>query len=171
MHQQSFNTVRSVKWKRDIQIVTSFSVLTALIQPLIHCQFQNNNKFQHIIAEQSSGVPCAFRQRPTVLIVVGNDLKSIKFRLSPWLSVEDMSTIPKIMVFRPTWEQFQDFPAYIEYMEKRGAHKAGLAKVRYDYWFFHHQPWLLLLVRINDWISNVLAGDTAKRIRAAKAGL
>lgn len=34
------------------------------------------------------------------------------------------------MVFRPTWEQFADFPAYIEYMESKGAHKAGLAKVR-----------------------------------------
>uniref|UniRef100_A0A182K4X2 [histone H3]-trimethyl-L-lysine(9) demethylase n=1 Tax=Anopheles christyi TaxID=43041 RepID=A0A182K4X2_9DIPT len=38
-------------------------------------------------------------------------------------------SIPRIMVFRPTWEEFQDFPAYIDYMESKGAHKAGLVKV------------------------------------------
>ncbi|XP_055531685.1 probable lysine-specific demethylase 4A [Wyeomyia smithii] len=37
--------------------------------------------------------------------------------------------IPRIMVFRPTWEEFQDFPGYINYMESKGAHKAGLVKV------------------------------------------
>lgn len=36
---------------------------------------------------------------------------------------------PKIMVFRPTWEEFQNFSAYIAYMESKGAHKAGVAKV------------------------------------------
>ncbi|XP_046400725.1 uncharacterized protein LOC124167009 isoform X2 [Ischnura elegans] len=36
---------------------------------------------------------------------------------------------PKIMVFRPTYEEFKDFTKYVEYMESRGAHKAGLAKV------------------------------------------
>lgn len=36
---------------------------------------------------------------------------------------------PRIMVFRPTWRQFQNFSAYIEYMESKGAHKAGIAKV------------------------------------------
>ncbi|KAK7792048.1 hypothetical protein R5R35_001682 [Gryllus longicercus] len=36
---------------------------------------------------------------------------------------------PKIMVFRPTYEEFKDFTKYIEYMESVGAHKAGLAKV------------------------------------------
>lgn len=39
-------------------------------------------------------------------------------------------TSPRIMVFRPTWEEFQDFPEYIKYMEKCGAHLAGLAKVK-----------------------------------------
>lgn len=37
--------------------------------------------------------------------------------------------IPKIQVFRPTWEEFKDFAKYVEYMESKGAHKAGLAKV------------------------------------------
>ena len=37
---------------------------------------------------------------------------------------------PKIMVFRPSWEEFKDFKKYIAYMESQGAHKAGLAKVR-----------------------------------------
>lgn len=36
---------------------------------------------------------------------------------------------PKIMVFRPTYEEFKDFSKYIDYMESVGAHKAGLAKV------------------------------------------
>jgi len=36
---------------------------------------------------------------------------------------------PKIMVFRPTAEEFANFPKYIEYMESQGAHKAGIAKV------------------------------------------
>lgn len=38
--------------------------------------------------------------------------------------------IPRLMVFRPTWEEFKDFGKYVEYMESQGAHKAGLAKVR-----------------------------------------
>lgn len=33
------------------------------------------------------------------------------------------------MVFRPTWEEFKDFAKYIDHMESKGAHKAGLAKV------------------------------------------
>lgn len=36
---------------------------------------------------------------------------------------------PKIMVFHPTYEEFKDFPKYIDYIESKGAHKAGLAKV------------------------------------------
>ncbi|XP_060532852.1 uncharacterized protein LOC132705908 [Cylas formicarius] len=36
---------------------------------------------------------------------------------------------PKIMVFRPTWEEFKDFASYVKHMESKGAHKAGLAKV------------------------------------------
>ena len=39
------------------------------------------------------------------------------------------STLPKIMTFRPTMEEFKDFAKYIKYMESQGAHKAGLAKV------------------------------------------
>lgn len=34
-----------------------------------------------------------------------------------------------IQVFRPTWEEFKDFNKYVQYMESKGAHKAGLAKV------------------------------------------
>lgn len=36
---------------------------------------------------------------------------------------------PKIMVFRPTYDEFKDFPKYVEFMESQGAHRAGLAKV------------------------------------------
>ncbi|XP_075060935.1 lysine-specific demethylase 4B-like isoform X2 [Mixophyes fleayi] len=35
----------------------------------------------------------------------------------------------KIMTFRPTWEEFQDFGKYIAYIESQGAHRAGLAKI------------------------------------------
>lgn len=33
------------------------------------------------------------------------------------------------MVFRPTWNEFSNFSKYIEYMESKGAHKAGVVKV------------------------------------------
>ncbi|XP_053559148.1 lysine-specific demethylase 4B [Bombina bombina] len=35
----------------------------------------------------------------------------------------------KIMTFRPTLEEFQDFGKYMAYIESQGAHRAGLAKV------------------------------------------
>ena len=35
----------------------------------------------------------------------------------------------QIMVFKPTIEEFKDFSAYIKFMESKGAHKAGVAKV------------------------------------------
>ncbi|XP_075416020.1 lysine-specific demethylase 4C [Tenrec ecaudatus] len=35
----------------------------------------------------------------------------------------------KIMTFRPTVEQFRDFNKYLAFMESKGAHRAGLAKV------------------------------------------
>ncbi|XP_046683412.1 lysine-specific demethylase 4A-like isoform X2 [Homalodisca vitripennis] len=37
--------------------------------------------------------------------------------------------LPRIQVFRPTYEEFKDFAKYILYMEAQGAHKAGIAKV------------------------------------------
>lgn len=39
------------------------------------------------------------------------------------------SSVPRILVFRPTVEDMKDFPKYIEYMESNGANKAGLAKI------------------------------------------
>ena len=35
----------------------------------------------------------------------------------------------KIMVFRPTLDEFVNFSAYIRKMEEMGAHRAGVAKV------------------------------------------
>eukprot|EP00102_Acyrthosiphon_pisum_P005092 XP_001949351.3 PREDICTED: probable lysine-specific demethylase 4B [Acyrthosiphon pisum] len=40
-----------------------------------------------------------------------------------------MNPEEKIMVFRPTWEEFKNFSKYVEHMESLGAHKAGIAKV------------------------------------------
>lgn len=34
-----------------------------------------------------------------------------------------------IMVFRPTLEEMQSFPKYIQFMETCGAHEIGIAKV------------------------------------------
>lgn len=36
---------------------------------------------------------------------------------------------PRIMVFRPTMDEFKNFSNYIAYMEEQGAHRAGVAKV------------------------------------------
>ncbi|RUS80961.1 hypothetical protein EGW08_011281 [Elysia chlorotica] len=40
-----------------------------------------------------------------------------------------MADPDKIMVFRPTYDEFKDFKKYIAYMESCGAHKMGIAKV------------------------------------------
>lgn len=45
------------------------------------------------------------------------------------MAAPETRSSPRIMVFRPTWDEFKDFAKYIEYMESQGAHKAGLAKV------------------------------------------
>lgn len=47
----------------------------------------------------------------------------------PACGVGSSSGIPKIMVFRPTLAEMNDFSQYLEHMESQGAHKAGLAKV------------------------------------------
>ncbi|XP_001948997.1 probable lysine-specific demethylase 4B [Acyrthosiphon pisum] len=39
------------------------------------------------------------------------------------------SNNPQIMVFRPSLSEFQHFSRYIELMESKGAHKAGVAKI------------------------------------------
>ncbi|KAH8391108.1 hypothetical protein KR215_007141 [Drosophila sulfurigaster] len=41
----------------------------------------------------------------------------------------DQNTNPRIMTFRPSYEEFKNFADYIAYMESRGAHKAGLVKI------------------------------------------
>ncbi|EDW58766.1 probable lysine-specific demethylase 4A [Drosophila virilis] len=42
---------------------------------------------------------------------------------------DDQHNMPRIMTFRPSYEEFINFAGYIEYMESRGAHKAGLVKI------------------------------------------
>lgn len=52
------------------------------------------------------------------------------------MPADDIKPLPRIMVFRPTWEEFKDFSKYVQYMESQGAHKAGLAKVCLHHNFF-----------------------------------
>lgn len=35
-----------------------------------------------------------------------------------------------VMTFRPSWDEFKNFPRYIEFIEQEGKHKAGAVKVR-----------------------------------------
>ncbi|VVC37644.1 JmjC domain,JmjN domain [Cinara cedri] len=37
--------------------------------------------------------------------------------------------ISNIMVFKPTWDEFKDFNKYIQFMESKRAHHAGIAKI------------------------------------------
>lgn len=59
--------------------------------------------------------------------------KNLKFYLTnfhvTFLTFKPIMDVPRIMVFRPSYAEFQNFSEYVEYMEKCGAHKAGLAKV------------------------------------------
>ena len=45
------------------------------------------------------------------------------------LETNSFNTDLRIQVFRPSYEEFQDFEKYVKYIESQGAHKAGLAKV------------------------------------------
>ena len=68
----------------------------------------------------------------------------------------DMSSdgVPKIMVFRPTMDEFKDFQRYVDHIEYLGAHKAGIAKVSWTefitaavyYWYYCVRSILLLFV-------------------------
>lgn len=42
-----------------------------------------------------------------------------------------MTSAPVVQTFRPTWEEFseQTVEEYVTYMESKGAHYAGIAKV------------------------------------------
>jgi len=40
-----------------------------------------------------------------------------------------MDRKPEVMVFRPTMDEFKNFPRFVAHMEDLGAHKVGLAKV------------------------------------------
>ena len=37
--------------------------------------------------------------------------------------------VPECVTYRPTWEEFQNFEKYVEFLESEGAHKAGIVKV------------------------------------------
>lgn len=82
------------------------------------------------------------------------------------MSPKKSSQVPRIMVFRPTWEEFSNFSKYIEYMESKGAHLAGVVKVNYQFticqWTFRLACSLAQCVFV--WIS----GYSATRICAAK---
>lgn len=50
-------------------------------------------------------------------------------RMAEKAAVAADASVPQIMTFRPTYEEFKDFSKYIQHIEEMGAHKAGLAKV------------------------------------------
>jgi len=60
----------------------------------------------------------------------------------------------KIMVFRPTLAEFENFSSYIELMEEKGAHSAGLAKVLY----------YKILILISDFIVTILHYFSSKYV-------
>ena len=37
--------------------------------------------------------------------------------------------VPECITYKPTWEEFQDFEKYVEFLESQGAHKAGIVKI------------------------------------------
>jgi [histone H3]-trimethyl-L-lysine9/36 demethylase len=45
------------------------------------------------------------------------------------MNYDNRSILTNVPVFRPTWDEFKDFPKYIDYIETQGAHKVGLAKI------------------------------------------
>uniref|UniRef100_T1ITK4 [histone H3]-trimethyl-L-lysine(9) demethylase n=1 Tax=Strigamia maritima TaxID=126957 RepID=T1ITK4_STRMM len=45
------------------------------------------------------------------------------------MTTSALTNVPKIMVFRPTYDEFKDFNKYMQHVESVGAHKAGLAKI------------------------------------------
>lgn len=61
-------------------------------------------------------------------IFVDNFLSSTEFNHIKNITMDDPEL--KIQTFRPTWDEFKDFSNYIKYIESKGAHKAGLARVR-----------------------------------------
>lgn len=52
----------------------------------------------------------------------------------------------RIMVFRPTYEEFKDFSKYIDYIETQGAHKAGVAKVIFCINCFKHSICIIIVM-------------------------
>ncbi|XP_013106152.1 probable lysine-specific demethylase 4A [Stomoxys calcitrans] len=44
-------------------------------------------------------------------------------------SGDSIKKIPRILTFRPSYDEFKNFSSYIDYIESRGAHRAGLAKI------------------------------------------
>lgn len=68
-----------------------------------------------------------------------------------------------IMTFNPTAEEFKDFRRYVAYMESKGAHKAGLAKVSLlsleKLFDMHLQSFPKLCWVKRSWLSNVFFQD------------
>lgn len=74
-----------------------------------------------------------------------------------------------IMTFYPTAEEFKDFRRYVAYMESKGAHKAGLAKVSANTTYANTWAiiWYFYLAIFKASLSNVFFQDCpTKRMEA-----
>ncbi|KAG5673222.1 hypothetical protein PVAND_003286 [Polypedilum vanderplanki] len=83
--------------------------------------FHNGRKFSN------PDILSSFTYNFTSLVFIRHNTKSIKL-VGLQGGIMDDPTL-KIQTFRPTWEEFKDFKKYIAYIESKGAHRAGLARI------------------------------------------
>ncbi|XP_060882064.1 probable lysine-specific demethylase 4A [Metopolophium dirhodum] len=70
-----------------------------------------------------------YRILDAIITSMKTRFSSESLRLASSVDNTMCSNNPKIMVFRPSLSEFKNFSSYIEFMESRGAHKAGVAKI------------------------------------------
>jgi len=86
--------------------------------------------FLHLYCSFSTIFYAIFISQTCLLIIIVNYYYYCCVTVNIGIRI-DMSSdgVPKIMVFRPTMDEFKDFQRYVDHIEYLGAHKAGIAKV------------------------------------------